>query len=89
VQMGIDHVLGAFWRDMALIAALMLTYGGPAKAPPPAQSTTFTIRRIARRAERARQMGAPHQPIAALMHVEPDASRVPAAAEDAPAAPHT
>jgi hypothetical protein len=34
-------------------------------------------------------MGAPHQPIAALMHVEPDASRVPAAAEDAPAAPHT
>jgi hypothetical protein len=35
VQMGIDHVLGAFWRDMALVAALMLTYGGPAKAPPP------------------------------------------------------
>jgi uncharacterized membrane protein YphA (DoxX/SURF4 family) len=78
VQMGIDHVLGAFWRDMALIAALMLTYGGPAKAPPPAQSTTFTIRRIARRAERARQMGAPHQPIAPILHAEPDASRVPA-----------
>jgi ABC-type amino acid transport system permease subunit len=67
-----------FWRDMALIAALMLTYGGPAKAPPPAQSTTFTIRRIARRAERARQMGAPHQPIAPILHAEPDASRVPA-----------
>jgi hypothetical protein len=63
VQIGIDHVLGAFWRDMALVAALMLTYGGPAKAPPPPQPTTFTIRRIARRAERARQMGAPHEPI--------------------------
>jgi hypothetical protein len=44
---------------------LMLTYGNPAKAPPPPVPTSFTIRRIARRAERARQMGAPHQPIAA------------------------
>lgn len=84
VQMGIDHVLGAFWRDMALVAALMLTYGGPAKAPPPAESTTFTIRRIARRAERARQMGAPHQPIAPILHAEPEASLVPARVEDAP-----
>ena len=88
VQIGIDHVLGAFWRDMALVAALMLTYGGPAKAPPPPQPTTFTIRRIARRAERARQMGAPHQPIAPILHVEPEASLVPATvdtlAQDAP-----
>jgi hypothetical protein len=73
----------SIWRDMALVAALMLTYGGPAKAPPPAQSTTFTIRRIARRAERARQMGAPHQPIAPILHAEPEASRVPARARDA------
>lgn len=80
VQIGIDHVLGAFWRDMALIAALMLTYGGPAKAPPPPQPVTITIRRIARRAERARQMGAPHQPIMPVMHVEPEASLVPSTA---------
>jgi uncharacterized membrane protein YphA (DoxX/SURF4 family) len=72
VQIGIDHVLGAFWRDMALVAALMLTYGGPAKAPPPPARTTITIRRIARRTERARQMGAPHQPIAPILHVEAD-----------------
>jgi len=83
VQIGMDHVLGAFWRDMALVAALMLTYGGPAKAPPP-QRTTFTIRRIARRAERARQMGAPHQPIAPILYAEPEASLVPAPLEDAP-----
>jgi hypothetical protein len=83
VQIGIDHVLGAFWRDMALVAALMLTYGGPAKAPPP-QRTTFTIRRIARRAERARQMGAPHQPIAPILYAEPEASLVPAPVQDAP-----
>jgi uncharacterized membrane protein YphA (DoxX/SURF4 family) len=81
VQIGIDHVLGAFWRDMALVAALMLTYGGPAKAPPP-QATTFTIRRIARRAERARQMGAPHQPIAPIVHAGPEASLVPARVQD-------
>jgi hypothetical protein len=83
VQIGIDHVLGAFWRDMALVAALMLTYGGPAKAPAP-QRTTFTIRRIARRAERARQMGAPHEPIAPILHAEPEASLVPAPPRDAP-----
>jgi uncharacterized membrane protein YphA (DoxX/SURF4 family) len=84
VQIGIDHVLGAFWRDMALVAALMLTYGGPAKAPPPPQPTTFTIRRIARRAERARQMGAPHEPIMPALHAEPEASLVPAPVEDRP-----
>jgi uncharacterized membrane protein YphA (DoxX/SURF4 family) len=89
VQIGDQPALGAFWRDMALVAMLMLTYGNTAKAPAPPVRASFTIRRVARRAERARQMGAPHQPIAALMHVEPDASRVPAAAEDAPAAPHT
>lgn len=75
VQIGIDHVLGAFWRDMALVAALMLTYGGPAKAPPPPQPTTIAIRRIARRAERAEQMGAPHQPVAPVLHAEAPATR--------------
>ena len=84
VQIGIDHVLGAFWRDMALVAALMLTYGGPAKAPPPPARTTITIRRIARRADRARQMGAPHQPIAPLLHTEPGAIPVVAEATDRP-----
>jgi uncharacterized membrane protein YphA (DoxX/SURF4 family) len=38
VQIGIDHVLGAFWRDMALVAMLMLTYGGTAKAPAAARA---------------------------------------------------
>ncbi|MDG4650347.1 hypothetical protein P6F26_18025 [Roseibacterium sp. SDUM158017] len=28
VDLGLERVLGFFWRDMALIAALMLTYGG-------------------------------------------------------------
>lgn len=28
IQQGVEQVLGIFWRDMALVAALMLTYGG-------------------------------------------------------------
>jgi uncharacterized membrane protein YphA (DoxX/SURF4 family) len=55
MHIGVAHVLGQFWRDMALIAALMLTYGcdraharamaGPPKGPPPVERSPFAARR--------------------------------------------
>lgn len=59
MQLGVAHVLGAFWRDMALIAALMLTYGcdrAQARAmlavpprPPVVEHSPFSVRRKGRR----------------------------------------
>jgi hypothetical protein len=34
LSLGVADELGGFWRDIALVAALMLTYGGPSGACP-------------------------------------------------------
>ena len=71
IHVGAIDVLGAFWRDMALIAALMLTYdhSAPMRATPEAR---LRPARIARLSDRARHTSAPHHPFGGAEPQEPD-----------------
>lgn len=62
IHVGAVDILGVFWRDMALIAALMLTYSRPTAEPVPIVLRPLP-RRQARRADRARETSAPLSPL--------------------------
>lgn len=62
MQTGMVDILGIFWRDMAMIAALMLTYSRPAEKADPIVLRPLP-RRLARRADRARHTSAPLSPL--------------------------
>ncbi len=60
---GVEEVLGLFWRDMALIAALMLTYGPDRERARERLGLHIEPHKIARSRARAIQTGATFVPV--------------------------
>ena len=75
VNLGVQQELGAFWRDLALIAALLLTYGD---SPSDRRlrrriiRRTITPRRIVPNATSARQSARPETPSVAMPQARPE-----------------
>ncbi len=64
IELGVQRELGAFWRDLALIAALMLTYSEP--APRARRSQGFLRRKVMPRRIRPAGARIAPEPAAAL-----------------------
>lgn len=63
IAQGVEEVLGLFWRDMALIAALMLTYGTDREQARERLGLDLEPHKIARSRARATQTGMPFAPV--------------------------